>query len=62
MADRAYAESKAGESQLSGGWGWGRAPGLPLQPASLGLCFCSESEAEQEIIVLRDTEKYIMEY
>lgn len=52
-------QGKAG-SLVAGAGGEPRA--LPLQLASLGLCFCSESEAEQEIIVLRDTEKYIMEY
>lgn len=62
MAEWAYAKSKARESRLSGGWSWGRAPALLLQLANLGLCFCSESEVEQEIIVLCDTEKYIMEY
>lgn len=63
MAEPAYAESKTEETRPSPVAGAaGRASALPLQLANLDLWFCSESEAEQEIIVLRDTEQCIMQY
>lgn len=63
MAEPAYAVSKRAESRPSPVAGAaGRAPTLLSELANLRLWFCSESEAEQEIIVLRDTEQCIMQY
>lgn len=63
MAEPAYAACKTAETRPSRVAGAeGRAPTLPSELANLQLWFCSESEAEQEIIVLRDTEQCIMQY
>lgn len=63
MAEPAYAESKTAETRPSLVAGAaGRAPTLPLELVNLDLWFCSESEAEQEMIVLRDMESCIMQY